>query len=347
MDFLDDETEIVESTYYINDERSIKDLKTLTLSGYKRTDVKKKLTENIYKVNIEESCYWSAELLCAGHVMDLWELFIGYLGKHIGMANIKLPIYLEKRYCVFRNILAKDSYNSEIELRNNPTIRNLFAEIVCVLALSPKKLSLQKLKINKEEDYDIINIQDRLKAPNTNYSEHIFKEEDSKELNIPINELSYCLLNEKGESDLNGACYWIEWIITFDKICKKKKRKLSIQFRDMIPVEYKYKNEPIWIIWDTLFYQVKEDKLLLKIMNSLLNLFCINFSITSITKRECLLYIAVSLITEQYRRDVDIISNKDVIVHTTNNLHNIYKQIKKKEKIGKMHYLFEGLHGTF
>lgn len=346
MDFLNNDLEVVDTPFFINDERTSKDLKTFTLSGYKRTDVKKKLKENIYKVNIEESCYWSAELLCAGHIMDLWEIFIEYLGKHVYMANVKLPIYIDKRYSVFRNILAKDNYNSEIELRNNPTIRNLFAEIVCVLALSPKKLFLQTVKINKDEDFDIIKMQDRLKAPNTSFSDYIFKEEDSKELNIPVNELSYCLKNEKNESDINGACYWLEWIITFDKICKKKKKKISIQCRDSIPVEYKFKCEPIWIIWDTLFYHISNDPFLLKIMNSLLNIFCINFSLSSVSKRECLLYFGISLITEKYRRDVEILNNKDVITHTLENIPTIYKQIKKKEKMGKMQYLFEGLHGN-
>ena len=115
----------------------------------------------------------------------------------------------------------------------------------------------------------------------------------------------------------------------------------------MIPVEYKFKSEPIWIIWDTLFYHVSNDAFLLKIMNSLLNVFCINFTLSSVSKRECLLYFGVSLITEKYRRDVEIITNKDVVTHTINNIPTIYKQIKKKEKLGKMQYLFEGLHGTF
>ena len=65
------------------------------------------------------ACYWAAELVCAGHYMDLWEAILYYVGKHIHLGNPKIVIYLEMRYQVFRNIMKQGHYTSELQLRNN------------------------------------------------------------------------------------------------------------------------------------------------------------------------------------------------------------------------------------
>ena len=46
----------------INDIRQQKDFKSITLSGYKRGDVKKTIIKAINNRKIEEACYWSAEI---------------------------------------------------------------------------------------------------------------------------------------------------------------------------------------------------------------------------------------------------------------------------------------------
>ena len=50
-------------------------------------------------------------------------------------------------------------YNFEIELRNNDTIRTMFAEISTILCLSPKRPSFEALKlINMKNLMSIIKI---------------------------------------------------------------------------------------------------------------------------------------------------------------------------------------------
>ena len=65
-------------------------------------------------------------------------------------------------------------------------------------------------------------ISERLKASSTKYVEPIFKPKDPKELLIAINEFAYNISPEI--RNMNNACYWVEWVIEFDGICK-------IQFR--------------------------------------------------------------------------------------------------------------------
>ena len=51
----------------------------------------------------------------------------------------------------------------------------------------------------------------------------IFKEDDPKELYIPINELIYSLT----EKNIIDVYFWYEWIIEYENICKKKRLFLS------------------------------------------------------------------------------------------------------------------------
>lgn len=85
-------------------------------------------------------------LICAGHYEEVWESIFYFVGKHIHIGNPKIPIYLEKRYTVFRNIMNQGHFSSPLQLRNNDTIRKMFAEIVVVITLSAKRPVLKRLK---------------------------------------------------------------------------------------------------------------------------------------------------------------------------------------------------------
>jgi hypothetical protein len=334
----------VNEASFINDLRESVDFKTITFSGYKKTDVKKELLQALYKSKVENACHWCAELICAGHFTDIWEIILLFLGKYIHLGNPKLAIYIDKRFNVFKNIMAQGNFSDELQLRNNPTIRNIFSEICCVLCTSPKKPSIEALKINKVEEFDMTQISDRLKAPSISFAEPILKKEDPKEIAIAINEFSYHVSSADGHiPNMSTACYWIEWLISFDQICKKRKHHCIAETRDKIPVDHKYKKEIIWIIWDALFFYAKDDYLK-TILNSILKLFCLKFTPASIKKRTYLLYFAVSIVTEPFNRTIPMIPNKDLLETTLTQIDSIYKQIKKSEVSPKTEYLFAGLH---
>lgn len=326
---------------FINDSREASEFKTVTFSGYKTTDVKRELLLALYNAKIENACYWSAELVCAGHFMDAWEFIIFYLGKHVHLGNPKLAIYIDKRFQVFRNIMLQELFYNELQLRNSSTIRQIFAEICCVLATSPKKPTIESVKINKEEEFDMTQISLKLKATSTLFAEPILKKNDPAEIAISVNEFAFHLTSNAPNMSL--ACYWIEWLIAFDRICKQKKHNCFIESRTNIPVEYKFQKELIWILWDALFFSIKDDKFSLKIMHSILNLFCIKFTPSCIKKRVHLLYFAVSVVTEPYRRTVPMIHHIDTVENTLTHINTVYKQIKSSEISPKTDYLFSGL----
>jgi hypothetical protein len=327
----------------IVDIRNSGDFKTISFSCYKKTEVKKQLLVNLFNGKIEPACYWCAELVCAGHFMDIWEIFLLYLGKHIHIGNPKLPIYLEKRFGVFRNIMQQGMFYDELQLRNNQTIREMFAEIICILATSPKKNGFEPIKINRIEEFDITQIQDKLKAPSVQFAEPIFQQKDPKELWIAINEFGYHLTKQEGHiPDLMSACYWIEWIIEFDNICKIKKQKCVCERRSQIQVEPKFQKEIIWLVWDILIYEAKqrENMFIEKTMEALLRLFCIKFTPTSPKKRRYILYYAVAILTEPWNSSLELIQDKNILSVVVKKINTIYSQIKKNEESPNLDYMF-------
>ena len=63
----------------INDVRLISEFKEESFSGYKKSEVKKELMEDLIKSKIENACHWCAELVCGGQLMELWERILSML----------------------------------------------------------------------------------------------------------------------------------------------------------------------------------------------------------------------------------------------------------------------------
>ena len=104
----------------INDIRTSAHFRGISFSKHKKADVKKALIDNLLKGKIEPVCHWGAELICAGHYLELWENILYYCAKHIHCGNPKLICYLEKRFDCFKSIINSRQYLSEIELRKVP-----------------------------------------------------------------------------------------------------------------------------------------------------------------------------------------------------------------------------------
>lgn len=324
----------------INDIRNASGFKSVSFSNYKTTSVIKELLNSMVNCKIEYACNWSAELICAGHYSELWNTILNFMGKHIHLGNPKLPIYIENRFNKFKEIVSNGYIDNELNMRNNEKIRKLFAEIICVLCFSKKKHSIDLIKIKKDEEFDIFNMTSKLKAPNIQFAQESFLKEDPKELFIAINELAYHISLES--KDTLAACKWIEWIIEFEALCKKRKEKCMCERRTFAPVNDKFQMDIVWLIWDVLLKECmkRPNELCKRIAMSTINIFSIKYTPTVKRKRRFLMYFVVGLLTEQVNYNIDIISNKKEIDTVVSKINIVYKQIKNNEQTPNTDYLF-------
>ena len=330
----------------INDLRGEGEFRGFSFSKFKKADVKKELLNSLIHSKIEPACYWSAELICAGHYADLWEIILLFFSKYIHLGNSNIGIYLEMRIIDFKGIMNNGYSDNALRLRNNEKIRKLFCEIMCVLCDAKRRHSFDNVKI-KTEDLNMISVKDKFKAPSTEYGEEVFTVEDPKELFPFVNELAYSV-TISGNNQMH-ACYWIEWIIEYENRCKALKEKIFCERRNFANVDSKCQKDIVWIIWDVFLKEAeKRSKLISKLMNSLLNLFCLKYTTGCHKKRKNLMYLAISVLCETFTPEKEIIrhSQLDLVNRIKQNINFVYGQIKKNEESTGTEYLFLGMKSS-
>ena len=328
--------------YSIQDKRSMKEFRSISFSVFKKTKVKAELLNSLLQSRIEPSCYWCAELICAGHFMDVWNTIFLFVCKHIHIGSPKLPVYISLRMNAFKQIMS-DQYEEDIHMRNHPSIRNLFAEVITTICYSRKKHAVLVVDIKNNDEYSMHVMQTKLKAPDISYGTNVFKTEDPPELFVAVNEFAYHL--SKTSSNEYNACYWLEWLLNFESLCKKNKQSCLVERRTWAKVESKFQKDSIWLIWDIVLSRAEEKgcKVTIKIIHSLLDMFCLRYTADVKRTRKFILYNCIEVLTEPVDLTLPIWNDKTVITDITNKINVIYKEIKLHEDAPKTDYLFQNV----
>ena len=330
----------------INDKRGEKDFKGFSFSKFKKAEVKKELLNSLIQSKIEPACYWSAELICAGHYTDLWEIVLLFFSKFIHLGNANIGIYLDMRVNDFKTILANGYADNTLRLRNNDRIRKLFCEVMCILCDAKRRHSFDNVKI-KPDDMNMLTIKDKFKAPTASYGEEVLMVEDPKELFPFVNELAYSV-TVVGNNQMS-ACYWIEWIIEYENRCKALKEKIACERRTFAKVDPKCQKDIVWVIWDVFLQEAsKRSKLVQKLMDALMSLFCLKYATGCHKKRKNMMYLAISLLCEKFTMEKEIIRHNQLglVNAVKQKIDAVYAQIKKNEETTGTDYLFHGIKSS-
>ena len=337
----------VESDYMsdieINDVRTANDFKSVSFSKFQKTKVKKELLGRLADNKVEPACYWAAELICAGHFVELWEAIIYYVSKNIHIGNPLLPTYVLHRMDSFKDIMSQGYVGNELSLRNNQNIRRLFAEVIATLCASRKYHVFEAVKVKRADDFNMAHMASRLKAPDISYSQSVFRQGDPTELLIAVNELAYHL--SPASKNSYNACYWTEWILEYESLCKQSKEAVVIERRDWAPVDPKFQTDVIWIVWDALTHRanLKGCRVTKRIIESLLGMFSLRFTTGVRKRRRFLIYNAISLLTDPVDLTVPIWASKAAVSAVVDKIDVVYAEVKKNEERPATDYLFSGV----
>ena len=98
-------------------------------------------------------------------------------------------------------------------------------------------------------------------------------------------------------------------------------------------VDEKYKKDVIWIIWELIIVvaQNKKCQTIIKIIESLLDIFCLKYTASTKRTRKYVLYNCISLLTETCDLTTPIWNDKKQVLHVSQKINVIYKEIKKNE----------------
>jgi len=345
----------------IIDDRISSQFRTSTFSNYKRTRVRDELKLSWSKDPtievLEDCCYWSAELVCAGHYLDVWESVLSFYSRSIHLANPKLAIYLAMKYDHFANALTQDYLATELDGRNCPDVRQTIAEVVCVLSLSPKLPGgeIEAVKLNPTNEMNFSILSNKLAAPHDQFAGAAFQKDDPHELFVAMNEFAFILQSDA--TPTSAAWYWIEWTLEFDVYMKKRNQQLQIARRLKVAADIKYQRDVVWLIWDVLFHSVSTRHqstsslpLLIRILEALQKLFSIRYGAATAKRRKFILYCAASMVMERPNMDTLIVgkTERDIICREILDKldENVYALIKARPQSAAAAAIADGNYAT-
>ena len=125
--------------------------------------------------------------------------------------------------------------------------------------------------------------------------------------------------------------------------------KIFCERRVFAKVEPKCQKDIVWIIWDIFLKEsLKHTKIIQKLINALMSLFCLKYTTGCHKKRKNLMYLAISVLCEDFTLEKEIIRHSQIgLVNTIKQKINlVYTQIKKNEESTGTDYLFLGMKSS-
>ena len=310
----------------ISDLRGIDAFKARTFSGFKKAQALQQYVKSIADGQVERACYYSGDLVAAGHLLPLWDAMIGAASQHAHTGGCGLPVYLWRRYEVFKKIMEED-VSDDLAARNHPEIRRLFAEVSTILATSQHSMPFVRVIVDSRHDFSVDVMARRFQAPDLSYGKTVHQDDDPGELFPAVNELVYALSGP--DYDGQAALYWVEWILGYCTVRNKQKRPLSAAGRRSA-LGTKLSRHPVWIIWDVLErLSQRGGPRLSAAINALAELFSIRFSAGAVGRRRFVIYWACHLVTtwRAQKEEGPLVRDAAKVRAAVTNIDSVYEEL--------------------
>ena len=314
-------------SYIIHDIRTQKDFKGITICGYKRKDVLNAYQNSIINNKLEDSIRWCTELHSTGLNNQIWESLKMIYIKYIHINSPKYFFYILKREKDYQRIIESYPKKHEIFSRNNQEIRNLYAELTAISALTKKNnLFLPKsLPVINSKSFENDDIKKRMLSKNLDGIIDYAHNTTTNEMKLALNEILTNISSKYGT--LQNCLYWYLWI---EKLENNKKTDDKILYTSKINNEDKYYDHWTTILWNIILdFQSYLDKNNLILLKKIHHIYKKNFKPSQISKKKYYFFIAFYILKEHIKWNINIFANEYLIIQTNANINRMYENIIK------------------
>lgn len=320
--------------FSINDPRLKKDFKGITISGYKRTDVVNVFYNSLFNTELENACRWAVELHSTGLIKNIFDKIELLYFKNVNINNPYFFFYYYKRKDYLEKMLKHYPKSNQIFSRNNQEIRNLIAELVCIVCLSKKNIlfenkSLPKIKKDFNESYSI---KSKMIAKDTTKIYKYLDGSSPGEVRLALNEIVNIL--HSFDCNFNKVIYWYLWLKKITTLKLKGKNKTDFSFKcknfNVSGVGEMYKSEWVWGLWEIILDNSQQgDCLINKFIRKIYIEFKKDYNGYSNKNKHYQIILALYLLTTSIKWKINVRQQDSHIIQATANINYLYKDIEK------------------
>ena len=247
--------------YVVYDLREPREFKQISISGYKKVDVARAFQAALINSKLEDALRWCVELHCTGMNAKIWEtLYVVYL-QYIHINNPHLYRYFIRRRKDYFRLITPYPSGHEPFTRNDQTIRNLYGEMVAMVALSKKTPLFNNKSIpnlSAKLLYDKMELKKRMLGHPVVQIGSYVDPNDPAEIKLGLNEIYSNIYDERGNFPI--FAFWIMWLERIGAFKKKQQSNMELTVFDMQEefkccptviegVKEEYQTHWVWKVW--------------------------------------------------------------------------------------------------
>lgn len=285
-----------------------------TITGYKKTEIKKQFQKCLDQKNIELAIRWGIELHCSGNLKEVFNILILFAASNI---KSHLIFYMIDKYLSKIEII-EEQLKKKIETRNNQEARNLLVDIIFIVCTAERS-NVPFIKIFDTNNYTVI-------AKDLEYIRPLRYPNDNKECVLAINEIITYLIKFKvhREYKFHGLLFWYYWLEKIEQQYKKQRLQFENNPRenskDILPKNFR------WFLWEVILNQAeRESNNIYVIIKAMYNCYIYKQTKTTVFKRKDIIIKALFLLFNKQIKPVIRSFSKRLQVCCSSNV--FYKEI--------------------